>query len=241
MKKIILGLVLLGSVAFSETEFQSSRKQFEQKYEAGDSQACGYAGAFYQAPTLFGGNASDRDYKKILYFYKKACDGNIYKACSDLGWMYDNGKGVKKDYKKAVELYNKACDGGLAENCNYLGNMYAVGEGVKKDYKKAVELYNKACDGNFAGGCNNLGYMYGNGKGVKMDMTRAMGYYRRACDADSWIACGNFASGLEADGDRVRAVQYYQKACEMDKKESLSSDYDKDLLREYCDKYDILK
>ncbi len=73
-----------------------------------------------------------------------------------------------------------------------------------------------------------------------MDITRAMGYYRRACDAGVWIACGNFASVLEAGGDRARAVQYYQKACEMDKKESLSSDYDKDPLREYCDKYDIL-
>jgi len=119
--------------------------------------------------------------------------------------------------------------------------MYDNGKGVKKDYKKAVELYNKACDGGLADGCNNLGRMYAHGKGVKMDMTRAMGYARRACDADSWIACGNFASVLEADGDRARAAQYYQKACEMGKKDQPLFDYEKDYLREYCDKYDILK
>jgi len=206
MKKIILALALLGSLAFGETQFQSLRKQYEQKCKAGNLEACGDAGAFYKNPTeFFLGGASDRDYKKVLYYYKKACDGNYYAACSDLGVMYENGIGVKKDYKKAVELYNKACDGGDA------------------------------------GSCNNLGRMYAHGKGVKMDMTRAMGYARRACDADSWIACGNFASVLEAGGDRARAVQYYQKACEIGKKVSWLSAEEKDILQEFCDKYDILK
>ena len=205
MKKIILGLALLGSVAFGITFSKEQVKQFEQKCEAGDSQACGYAGALYKNPTEFGGNASDRDYKKTLYFYKKACDVNDYMACSDLGAMYFDGKGVKKDYKKAVELYNKACDG------------------------------------KFADGCNNLGYMYANGKGVKRDVTRAMGYGRRACDAGSWVACGNFASVLEAGGDRARAAQYYQKACEMGKNDPGLFGYLKDYLQEFCDKYDILK
>ena len=151
-----------------------------------------------------GGNSSDRDYKKVLYYYKKACDGNVYEACSDLGAMYHSGKGVKKDYKKAVELFDKACDGGYAD------------------------------------GCSNLGYMYDYGKGVKMDITRAMGYYRRACDAGSWVACRNFASGLQASGDRARAAQYYKKACELGKKGFVVSE-DKDYLQNACDKYDILK
>ena len=119
--------------------------------------------------------------------------------------------------------------------------MYEDGEGVKKDYKKAVELYNKACDGGVADGCNNLGYMYTHDKGVKRDMTRATGYFRRACDAGSWVACGNFAAQLEIGGDRARAAQYYQKACELGKKDSPSLDHEKDYLRKYCDKYDILK
>ncbi|WP_298961078.1 tetratricopeptide repeat protein [uncultured Campylobacter sp.] len=205
MKKIILGLALLGSLAFGETQFQSLRKQYEQKCKAGNLEACGDAGAFYKLPTKFGGNSSDRDYKKVLYYYKKACDGNVYMICSDLGAMYEDGEGVKKDYKKAIELYNKACDGGVVD------------------------------------GCSNLGYMYTHDKGVKRDMTRAMGYFRRACDAGSWVACGNFASVLEAGGDRVRAAQYYQKAYELGKKDSPSLDHEKDYLRKYCDKYDILK
>ena len=177
MKKIILGLALLGSLAFGITFSKEQVKQFEQNCEAGDFEACSYAGALYKNPTLFGGNASDRDYKKALYYFKKACDGNDYVACSDLGAMYHGGKEVKKDYKKAVELFDKACDGGYADGCN----------------------------------------------------------------AGSWMACGNFASVLEAGGDRARATQYYQKACEMGKKHPGLFGYDKDSLREYCDKYDILK
>ena len=45
MKKIILGLALLGSLAFGETQFQSLRKQYEQNCEAGDFEACSYTGA----------------------------------------------------------------------------------------------------------------------------------------------------------------------------------------------------
>ena len=108
MKKIILGLVLLGSLAFGITFSKEQVKQFVQNCEAGDFEACSYAGALYKNPTKFGGNASDRDYKKVLYYFKKACDGNVYEACSDLGVMYFDGKGVKKDYKKAVELFDKA-------------------------------------------------------------------------------------------------------------------------------------
>lgn len=100
MKKIILGLALLGSLAFGITFSKEQVKQFEQNCEAGNIEACGDAGALYQNPTVFGGNASDRDYKKVLYYFKKACDGNDYAACSDLGAMYDNGIGVKRIIKR---------------------------------------------------------------------------------------------------------------------------------------------
>lgn len=72
MKKIILGLALLGSLAFGITFSKEQVKQFEQNCEAGDFEACSYAGALYKDPTEFGRNASDRDYKKTLYFYEKA-------------------------------------------------------------------------------------------------------------------------------------------------------------------------
>jgi len=41
-------------------------------------------------------------------------------GCSNLGLMYQNGRGVRQNYSKAKELFGKACDSGDAEGCkNY--------------------------------------------------------------------------------------------------------------------------
>ena len=178
MKKIILGLALLGSLAFGITFSKEQVKQFEQNCEAGDFEACSYAGALYKNPTLFGGNASDRDYKKALYYFKKACDGNDYVACSDLGAMYHGGKEVKKDYKKAVELFDKACDGGYADGCNNLGYMYANGKGVKMDMTRAMGYARRACDADSWIACGN----FASHLEIGGDRARAAQYYKKACE-----------------------------------------------------------
>ena len=176
MKKIILGLALLGSLAFGVTFSKEQVKEFEQKCEAGDSQACGYAGAFYQEPTEFGGNVSDRNYKKVLYYFKKACDGDYYAACSDLGTMYLSGEEVKKDYKKAIELLDKACKGGYG--CNNLGVMYANGKGIKRDEIRAMGYYRRSCDAGNWLACGNFASHLENGG----DRSRAAQYYQKACE-----------------------------------------------------------
>jgi TPR repeat protein len=41
---------------------------------------------------------------KSLKFYQKACDLNDGSGCSQLGFMYEKGKGVKQDDFKALPL-----------------------------------------------------------------------------------------------------------------------------------------
>ena len=72
--------------------------------------------------------------------YKKECFGGNLDGCSNLGIMYENGKGVKEDLGRAVRLYTKACDGGNPDGCSNLGSMYEKGKGVKKDVERAIEL-----------------------------------------------------------------------------------------------------
>ena len=100
MKKIILGLALLGSLAFGITFSKEQVKQFEQNCEAGDFEACSYAGALYKNPTLFGGNASDRDYKKVLYYFKKACDLGKNKNS-----LFMNLPEFKETWQKSCDMY----------------------------------------------------------------------------------------------------------------------------------------
>jgi TPR repeat protein len=72
-------------------------------------------------------------------------DGDI-ESCSDIGFLYLQGEGVKQDYQKAAELNQKSCDGGNLNGCYYLGTLYEGGKGVRQDYAIAKEYYGRACD-----------------------------------------------------------------------------------------------
>ncbi len=55
------------------------------------------------------------DYKLAMEWYKKAVDGGSAAAMNNIGWMYQNGKGVTKSVKLAIEWYEKAVDAGSEE------------------------------------------------------------------------------------------------------------------------------
>ena len=90
---------------------------------------------------------------------KKACDDNVARACHNLGFLYEDAKGVEQDYSKATELYKKACDGDIAEACHNLGALYALGKGVRQDYHLAKKYVFKACTLGFQDGCDYLNKM----------------------------------------------------------------------------------
>ena len=74
--------------------------------------------------------------------------GGVPLGCSNLGFMYEIGRGVAKDESRAVQLYQKGCDRGDGLGCSVLGNMYADdGRGVPKDDNRAMQLNEKACAG----------------------------------------------------------------------------------------------
>uniref|UniRef100_UPI000B2125D2 tetratricopeptide repeat protein n=1 Tax=Aliarcobacter skirrowii TaxID=28200 RepID=UPI000B2125D2 len=97
------------------------------------------------ATTLsFGANLQDGysayekgDYKTAFIIFEDLASKGDAKAQYNLGFMYDNGYGVKQDYKKAIEWWEKAATQGYIDAQNNLGVMYERGQGVKQDYKKA--------------------------------------------------------------------------------------------------------
>ena len=146
-----------------------------------------------EAVKYYKGEGVKQDYAKAAELFQKACDGNGFQGCINLGNSYSKGEGVKQDYAKAVELYQKACDGKFAVGCSYLGEAYFKGEGVKQDYAKAVELYQKACDGKFAESCKELGNIYLEGKGVKQDNQRALEFLKKSCDLKDQDGCDSYS------------------------------------------------
>ena len=130
-----------------------------------------------------------RNFKEALKYYKRGCEGNDNRGCSNVAYMYENGFGVKKNYKKARNLRKKRCKNGDFSECSKLGNIYKNGDGVKKSYDKALQFYKQGCDGGNSDGCTSLGLMYKNGFGVKKNYKKALKLYNKACDMGNDFAC----------------------------------------------------
>jgi TPR repeat protein len=121
-----------------------------------------------------------KDYKAALTYYRQAADAGYADAQSNLGYMYENGRGVTKDYAEAVSWYRKAADQGHAYAQFSLGYMYENGYGVTKDNAEAVSWYRKAAAQGHASAQYNLGIMYEYGDGVTKDNAEAVSWYRKA-------------------------------------------------------------
>jgi len=91
--------------------------------------------------------------------YRAQCDRGELAGCVNLGWMYDNGNGVKLDPGHAVEFFRKACDGGHAKECTKMGYMSEKGAGVRHSDTDALNYFAKACELKYEGGCEEYARM----------------------------------------------------------------------------------
>jgi TPR repeat protein len=85
-----------------------------------------------------------QDYAAAVMWYRKAADQGDAVAQSNLGFMYEKGRGVPQDYAAAVMWYRRGTDQGDAAAQNNLGIMYANGQGVPQDYVQAYKWSNLA-------------------------------------------------------------------------------------------------
>ena len=84
------------------------------------------------------------NYAKVLEILRPLAAQGIASAQNNLGWMYDEGKGVAQDYKEAMKWYRLAAKQGYATAQNNLGVMYVMGKGVTQDYVRARMWFNLA-------------------------------------------------------------------------------------------------
>ncbi|MDR2220364.1 MAG: sel1 repeat family protein [Methylobacillus sp.] len=88
-------------------------------------------------------SARDAQQGDTVQLRKAAEQGNV-DAQLELGWMYENGKGVPQDYKEAITWYRKAAEQGDADGQLFLGMMYLEGKGVPRNLVLAYMLFNLA-------------------------------------------------------------------------------------------------
>ena len=114
----------------------------------------GSAGMSWGADLQKGLDAAQKgDFATALKEWKPLADQGNANAQSNLGLMYDNGKGVPQNYKIAMKWYRLAAEQGNADAQHNLGVMYATGQGVIQDNVYAHMWGNiAASSGNETGG-----------------------------------------------------------------------------------------
>jgi Sel1 repeat len=85
-----------------------------------------------------------QNYALALQWFRRAADEGSAKAMTDLGYMYEYGKGVAQDVAQAAQWYRWGADGGDAIGMKNLANMYEAGRGVAKDAAQAAYWREKA-------------------------------------------------------------------------------------------------
>ena len=85
-----------------------------------------------------------KDKQEAAKWFRKAAEQNYAPAQSNLGYCYDNGRGVEKDAEEATKWYRKAAEQGHPEAQLNLGYCYANGQGVEEDIVEAYAWFSVA-------------------------------------------------------------------------------------------------
>jgi TPR repeat protein len=153
-----------------------------------------------------------------MQWYRKAAEQSNAAAQNRIGWLFQNGLGVKQDYTEAMQWYRKAADQEFANGQQNVAWLLQNGLGVRQNYAAAMQWYRKAAEQNNAAAQNGIGWLFQNGLGVKQDYVEAMQWYRKA--ADQGLANGQdnvgwlLQNGLGVRQDYAEAMQWYRKAAD---------------------------
>ena len=152
---------------------------------------------------------------QIEKLLEQAEKGSV-KAQTELGLVYELGKGIQKDPQKGAFWYRKAAEQGYARAQTNLGILYETGVGVSADFGEARIWYKKAADQEYARAQSYLGRLHELGRGTPKDMQKAAFWYGKAAEQGYARAQTNLGSlyknGSGVELDYGKAVKWYQKA-----------------------------
>jgi TPR repeat protein len=103
-------------------------------------------------------------------------------AEAELGYLYENGKGVPLNYTTAFDWYWKSANQGSADGEGALGSMYYYGRGVPIDHTTAWNWYSKAAAQGNAYAENAAGILLHHGSGTTQDDAQALRWFQKAAD-----------------------------------------------------------
>jgi hypothetical protein len=125
------------------------------------------------------------DFATALRLFGPLAEQGDASAQTNLGVMYEQGRGVAQNYREAMKWFRLAALQGNASAQSNLGVMYYRGQGIAQDYREAMKWYRLGAEQGNAEAMFNLGVMYEQGRGVGQDYARAYIWYNLAASQSS--------------------------------------------------------
>lgn len=208
--------VLVGSIFYKKTDYNSAEKYFKQSCEKKSPQGCSWASTLFNTSDFAGNNNKI----SIDYAFKAAelGDRSGYLFLAEAYW---NGEGVVLDKAESLKWYKKAADAG-SRNAQYsLAMGYLTGDvDGKQDYNNAVKYLRMAADKGHLDASGIIGTWFCTGLGVNKDFTEAHKYLKFALDGGStnplfqgWFGY-LYLEGLGVKKDVAVGVTWTKKAAD---------------------------
>jgi uncharacterized protein len=125
------------------------------------------------------------DFASALRLFQPLAEQGDASAQSNLGVMYEQGRGVAQNYREAMRWFRLAAMQGDASAQSNLGVMYFKGQGIAQDFREAMKWYRLGAGQGNAEAQFNLGVMYEQGRGVPQDLLRAHMWFNLAVSQSS--------------------------------------------------------
>ncbi len=161
---------------------------------------------------------SGEDFKKAEFYFRRACNLNEPRGCTNLATLYYHGfNGIEQDYNEAIKYYKKACDLDEPTACHNLGLIYMYGKGVGRDLRKAVKSLKEACNLGLSPACEDLSKAFKKLK-VRKKYTITASNLRSAiqkCMSGNRNICVDIGMYYINEEDFMNAKKFFIKACYM--------------------------
>jgi TPR repeat protein len=130
-----------------------------------------------------------QDYKKALYWFKKAADRGDDIAMFRLAIIYSDGLGIKSNLKESLDWLKRAVVAGNLDAKVLLAQVYSEGQLVSQNNVLAIKLLREAVEKNSASASFALGNFYLHGIDVEKSRVMAKNLFSTACRANLLEAC----------------------------------------------------
>jgi uncharacterized protein len=155
------------------------------------------------------------DYGTALKLFRPLAEQGNADAQNNLGWVYEQGSGVKQDFKEAMKWYRLAAEQGSARAEYSLGVLYYNGRGVPKSLQDAIKWYQMAATQGDPKAQYNLGFMHANGEGVPQNLPRGYMWWSLASnngEAAAWASLDALSKMMTKE--QIAEAQAMARNCE---------------------------